>query len=288
MSEPLRSLASITTTPSESPETRRLRRGKFCAAGGAPTASSETIAPASTVVAARIDAVDAAAEDGDRAAAAGERAAVGGRVDAEREAAHHRHPGGAELARDALGGLEAVRARRPRADDGDRLDVRADERAADVEQGRRIVDEPQPHGIALVGEAEDLRAAAQRAVDRGVDVLPARERGDGASGPARDAEPAKLVDRQPKRPGGIAERLEETAARGPADAVDRRERRPRPRVRMEIHRGSRAPPRRRVSSESSGAAASGQRKSAPPMKPARPLRLPPRSLAPDWSRVGYE
>ena len=115
MSDPERAAASITSTPSESPDISRLRCGKFSASGGMPGGNSETSAPRAAMAAAscsvfgRIDAVESGAADRDRDAARGQCAAMRRGIDADREPAGDREPGAGERRRKLECGLPSGR-----------------------------------------------------------------------------------------------------------------------------------------------------------------------------------
>jgi len=110
ISEPERLAASTMTTPSESPEINRLRRGKSrarfpaerhfgnCGAGGQNVVEELRMLG-------RIDAILAAGEHRDRSGR--ETCRVRGRIDAARQPRDDRETGFAELARDPLGEFQS-------------------------------------------------------------------------------------------------------------------------------------------------------------------------------------
>ena len=124
ISEPERLAASTTTTPSDSPETSRLRRGKSRARGSQPSGISVMSMPplvddlsGERDILLGIDAVEAAGEHGD--GAGGETGPVRGGVDAAGEAGDDGVAAGAEVGGQHGGHLLAGGRGVARADDGD-------------------------------------------------------------------------------------------------------------------------------------------------------------------------
>ena len=159
ISEPERSAASTTTTPSEMPEIRRLRRGKSLPRGEKPGARSlmqqALLADGALqlFILGRVDDVDAAGEHGDGAVL--ERGKMRRRVDAAREArgddeAFQAELGG-ELAGEFLPDGRAV----ARADNGDDGDFGELEPALGVEQGRRRIDLGKRRRIAGLADGDE-------------------------------------------------------------------------------------------------------------------------------------
>jgi hypothetical protein len=95
---------------------------------------------------ARIDLVMAAGEHGDGAAL--DRGAVGGLIDATRQTRDDDKTGLAEIARQLAGEFQAGAGGIARADDRDHRPHRYLQRAAQSEQGRRIVEHGEPRRIA--------------------------------------------------------------------------------------------------------------------------------------------
>ena len=153
MSEPLDSAASTTRQPRASPLMRRLRRGKFAATGGVPSAKLRNDAAVARelvrelAIARRINDVEPGADDGDAARRAGEPAAVRRRVDAEREPAHDREPRVRQRARESFGVRDALLGRVAAADDRERRRVEELDAAFRVQERRRIGGVQQRLGI---------------------------------------------------------------------------------------------------------------------------------------------
>jgi hypothetical protein len=102
ISEPLSGAASTTSTPRDSPEMIRLRRGKVGGDGrraerkfgndGAAFGNRQR----QFLIAGGVEAVGARADDGDGFATGGQRAAMGGGIDAEGEAADDAQAGASQ------------------------------------------------------------------------------------------------------------------------------------------------------------------------------------------------
>src|SRR4029077_5673521 len=107
-------------------------------------------------------------------------AAMSGLVDAERQATDHGDARACELSPDPLGGGEAVDARLARSDDRDRFDVGALDRAAHVENRRRVGDVTEADRIPLVARTQQIDAEVLGTRDLAVDVAPSGETTDRA------------------------------------------------------------------------------------------------------------
>ena len=167
ISEPERSAASITTTPSDRPEMSRLRRGKWRAVGWVPRAHSATASPDSAEavvqpgILRRVDDVEAAGQHRQRAG--GEGALMRRGVDAAGEAGDHGEAGLAQLPRHVTGEAAAVQRGVAGADDADHRPGRQLAAAAQRQHRRGVLDRGQDLGIVgLAGGDEAAAGPGQR------------------------------------------------------------------------------------------------------------------------------
>ena len=211
ISEPERRAASTTTTPTESPEISRLRRGKSLAARlpgerhlGQRRAGGEHLIEQARVLG-RIDVVVPAGEHRDRA---GRKAgAVGGGIDAAREPRGDDEARFAELAREPLGEFHARRRGIARAHHGDHRHLQRRERAAHGKERRRVIDHRQARRIVGLGERDQRDAAPARGVELALGLL-VRTDAHRSAGAAAPRQIRQRVKRRPRTAAVTKERVE--------------------------------------------------------------------------------
>jgi hypothetical protein len=146
------------TTPSDTPEISRLRRGKSRARLPAERHFSHREPGVQNLVEKarvlrRIDAVLATGENGQRTGR--NTGAMRGSVDAARQPGCGGKSRFTELARQPLGDFDACGSGIARADDRDQRHRQDAGVTADREQGRRVVDHLQPNGIVRLAECDE-------------------------------------------------------------------------------------------------------------------------------------
>ena len=226
ISAPLRSAASTTITPSDSPLISRFRCGNVPASGCARGGDFAEQRPVGgdlvgqLLVFGRIDVHHAAGQHGDRPSAGRQGAAMGRRVDAAGQPADDGQSRAGQAAGQPFGLPQAILRAVARADDAHGQGVVRPQLAADEQHARRIVNLAEHPRIGGVGFGEDVDAvlAAERDFGLGVDLVvgrgdPARQSSADAGdrravrsapppappGPSRTAPPAPCESSAPRR-----------------------------------------------------------------------------------------
>jgi hypothetical protein len=209
INEPERRAASTTTTPTASPEIRRLRRGKSRARGSQPrdqgAVGRDGVGEIGMFV--RVDMIVPAGEHRDRSGR--EAPAVGGRVNAAREAGRDREACRAEIARQPFGEADARRRCIARADDGDHRQAEDGGIAADGQERRGVVDHLQPARIIRLAQRHQGHAERFCRAEFALGILP----GTDARRSAGAAAPRQVGERR-QCPAGAAVMVDQ-GAKGP-------------------------------------------------------------------------